>query len=123
MPDFSVRSRENLNTCECSLKQLFMEVIKEYDCTILEGHRDMETQKQYFRDGKTKTLSSKHLYLPSKAVDVMPYPIDWENKEEHYKFAAYVFSVANRLGIKVRWGGHFKGFYDAPHWEVIDDLD
>lgn len=120
MPSFSGRSRANLQTCEDDLITLFNAVIEKYDCTVLQGHRSMEEQKQLFRDGKTKTLASKHLHSPSKAVDVMPYPIDWEDIQGQHEFAAVVLATAVELGIKVKWGGHFKTFYDAPHWEIIE---
>lgn len=121
MPEFSKKSKENLNTCEEDLKRLFCEVIKYHDCTILEGHRSMERQKELFRDGKSKTLGSNHLSLPSKAVDVMPYPIQWDDIEGQHMFATAVFSKAMEMGIRVRWGGSFKSFYDAPHWEIIGE--
>ena len=121
MPKFSTKSQERLSTCHPDLIHLFEEVIKEVDCSVLEGHRTMERQKQLFRDGKSKTLASNHLYNPSKAADVMQYPIDWEDKLEQHKFATIVYKKAIELGIKVRWGGNFKSFYDAPHWELIGE--
>ena len=81
----------------------------------------MERQKELFRDGKSKTLGSNHLSLPSKAVDVMPYPIQWDDIEGQHMFATAVFSKAMEMGIRVRWGGSFKSFYDAPHWEIIGE--
>lgn len=119
MARFSVRSMDKLATCHRQLIELFNEVIKTYDCTILEGHRNMERQKKLFRDGKTKTLGSNHLSFPSRAVDVMPYPIDWNDTLGQHKFATHVYRTAISLGIKVRWGGNFKTFYDAPHWELL----
>jgi peptidoglycan L-alanyl-D-glutamate endopeptidase CwlK len=81
----------------------------------------MERQKELYREGKTKTLGSNHLPLPSKAADVMPYPIDWEDIAGQHEFATKVYAKAMELGIRVRWGGNFKTFYDAPHWEIIED--
>lgn len=119
MANFSSSSKEKLETCHPDLERLFNKVVQEIDCTIIEGHRDMEKQKQYFREGRTKTLASKHLSLPSMAVDVMPYPIDWEDKKRMYEFATFVKGVAHGMGIKIRWGGDFKSFFDAPHWELV----
>jgi len=48
------------------------------------------------------------------------YPIDWENKEKQLEFATYVYMKAIQLGIKVKWGGNFRNFYDSPHWELIN---
>lgn len=119
MARFSTRSMDKLSTCEDDLITLFNEVIKTYDCTVLEGHRDMERQKELFRSGKTKTLGSNHLSFPSRAADVMPYPIDWADQLGQHRFATHVYNTAMSLGIKVRWGGNFKNFYDSPHWELL----
>ena len=119
MPEFSFKSKERLNTCHEDLIRLFQDMIICTDCSILEGHRTMERQKELFKQGKTKTLGSKHLSLPSNAVDVMPYPIDWADLEGQHLFATKVYAKAMELGIKVKWGGNFKNFYDAPHWEII----
>ena len=120
MPSFSSSSLSKLGTCHLDLQRLFSAVVKEVDCTILEGHRTMERQKELFRTGKSKTLASRHLGDPSIAVDVMPYPIDWEDRERQKDFAICVYQKAIELGIKVRWGGTFRGFYDSPHWELIE---
>lgn len=119
MPQFSEKSQQRLSTCTQNLQDLFNEVIKERDCTILEGHRDEEAQNRAFKEGRSKAKfpQSKHNTFPSKAVDVVPYPIDWEDIDRFYEFADYVHSVASRLNIKVKWGGTFKNFFDAPHWE------
>lgn len=121
MYEFSSRSIKNLDTCCDELQLLFSTVILNYDCTIIEGHRTMERQKELFREGKSKTLGSKHLSSPSNAVDVMPYPIDWSDQHGQHVFATKVLATAIDLGIKVRWGGSFKNFYDAPHWELYDE--
>ena len=119
MPSFYTLSKQRLDTCHPDLIRLFEEVVKHYDCTILEGHRTMERQKELFRSGASKTLASKHLTSPSVAVDVVPYPIDWEDKERQLEFATYVYDIAMKMGIRVRWGGRFRNFYDSPHWELL----
>lgn len=119
MPSFSQSSKDKLATCHSDLQRLFSEVISKYDCSVLEGHRTMERQKELFREGKSKTLGSNHLSVPSNAVDVMPYPIDWDDTEGQRVFANHVYQIAMDLDIRVRWGGEFKNFYDAPHWELI----
>lgn len=120
MPAYSKRSRNNLSTCENVLQTLFNEVIKDYDCSILEGHRTLEKQKEYYATGRSKTMKSNHLYDPSRAVDVMPYPINWGDREGQHDFARFVKAKAVELGIDVRWGGDWESFYDAPHWELIE---
>lgn len=128
MPKFSGRSISKLNSCDPRLQKVFKEVIKHWDCTILEGTRDEETQNEYFRTGKSKLKfpSSKHNSLPSKAIDAAPYPIVWEDTKRFYAFAGFVIGVAATMGITLRWGGDWdsdrdfsdQSFNDLPHFEI-----
>lgn len=129
MPSFSKSSDDKLNTCHPLLQTLFREVVKNYDCTIICGHRGEKEQNEAFEKGysKLKFPKSKHNSMPSRAVDVMAYPIRWEDKSRHLHFAGYVQATADRLGIKIRWGGNFdgdqnldNGFIDRPHFELVD---
>lgn len=126
---FSDSSKAKLETCHPDLQKLFGEVIKNYDCTIICGHRNKAEQNEAFMKGysKLKYPDSKHNSFPSKAIDVMPYPINWNDKSRHLHFAGYVQAVADQLGIKIRWGGNFdgdrnldNGFLDRPHFELVD---
>lgn len=121
MPSFSKQSLDRLTTCDIRLQELFLEVIKHRDCSILEGHRPKDRQDQAVADGKSKTPwpNSKHNKSPSLAVDVMPYPIDWNDKPRLIEFAGFVQGIAAGMGIGIRWGGHFKSFFDGPHWELV----
>jgi peptidoglycan L-alanyl-D-glutamate endopeptidase CwlK len=53
-------------------------------------------------------------------VDVVPYPVDWSDICGFYEFAGFVKGIAVPLGIKVKWGGDFKTFFDGAHWELED---
>jgi len=119
MPTFSNRSSNNLATCVEPLQRLFNEVVRDYDCSVIEGHRTYEKQVENYAKGVSKTMNSNHLYNPSRAVDVMPYPIRWKDREGQQDFARFVKAKAVELGIDVRWGGDFKSIYDAPHWEIF----
>ena len=135
MASFSTSSREMLSTCHDDLISIFSTVIVDYDCKILEGHRSMERQKELFRTGSSETLGSKHLSLPSVAIDVSPYPIpkNWgadnpKDMAEFYFFAGYVKGIAKSMGITLRWGGDWDGdksftdqtFDDLVHFEVVE---
>lgn len=128
MPSFSKSSNDKLDSCDPLLQKLFREIIKHYDCTIICGHRGEKEQNDAFMKGfsKLRFPKSNHNFTPSRAVDVMPYPVNWNDKSRHLHFAGYVQATADRLGIKVRWGGNFdgdsnlnNGFLDRPHWELI----
>ena len=128
MPRFGKRSKERLATCEKDLQMVFNEVIKHVDCSILEGHRSKDRQNALYEDGKTKVRypNGRHNASPSCAVDVTPYPVDWEDRERQTLFAGFVLGVANQMGIKLRWGGDWdqdfevkdNRFDDFPHFEL-----
>ena len=46
MPSFSDKSLAKLATCDPLLQRVFREAIQNFDCTILEGHRDQARQNQ-----------------------------------------------------------------------------
>lgn len=122
MPKFSDRSKQHLLTCKDPLIELFTEVIKERDCSVLCGYRNKQDQDIAFAKGYSKVRfpNSKHNQNPSDAIDVMPYPIDWNDRLGQHEFAAYVYNKAMMMNIRVKWGGQFKTLYDAPHWELIN---
>ena len=135
MPSFSQKSRDALATCRLDLQTLFETVVQGFDCSILEGHRTEQRQNAYYdtrtANGKRRTQKrwpdSGHNNLPSTAVDVVPYPIDWEDRERFHYFAGYVFGIAHSLNIDLRWGGDWNKdfevrdnkFDDLPHWELV----
>jgi peptidoglycan LD-endopeptidase CwlK len=128
MASFGTRSLAQLRTCDVRLQQLFKEVVKRFDCSVLEGHRNEERQNMLYdmEQSKVKFPVGKHNSNPSKAVDVAPYPIDWDNRERFVLFAGFVLGIANEMGIPIRWGGDWDGdwdtketsFFDAPHFEI-----
>lgn len=121
MPKFSARSMARLQSCHPDLIRLFAEVIRHVDCTILEGHRTLERQKELYAEGKTKTLKSKHLSDPSMAIDVAPHPIDWGDRERFTYFAGFVMGTAKSMGIDLTWGGDWNGNFDLAD-NSFDDL-
>ena len=131
MPRFGKRSKERLATCEERLQEVFNEVIQFVDCSVLEGHRSQERQDKLYDEGKTKVKypRGRHNSNPSRAVDVTPYPVDWEDRERQTLCAGFVLGIARAKGIKLRWGGDWdmdfkvmdNRFDDFPHFEVRDD--
>ena len=128
MPRFGKRSRNALATCHPKLQEVFNEVIKFVDCSVLEGHRSGERQDKLFKEGKTKVKypNGRHNASPSNAVDVTPYPVRWLDRERQTHFAGFVLGMARAMGIKLRWGGDWdmdfevqdNKFDDFPHFEI-----
>ena len=130
MPYFSKRSKSRLSTCDERLQEVFTEVIKHVDCSVLEGHRSKERQNKLYDEGRTKVKypNGRHNSNPSKACDVTPYPVDWKDRERQTLFAGFVIGVARSMGYNVRWGGDWdmdfqvmdNRFDDFPHFEIKD---
>jgi len=135
MPRYSSTSQERLATCHPDLREIFAEVIQHFDNTIIEGHRSRERQNRLQREGKSQVRwpNSKHNSYPSMAVDAIPYPIDWNDRERMTLFAGYVIGVADqlfdlgRINHRVRWGGDWSmdtevkdnRFDDLVHFEIV----
>lgn len=125
---FSKLSQDRLKTCHPDLQKIFNTVINFTDCTILEGHRGKEAQNKAFAEGKSKLKwpNGMHNKLPSLAVDVTPYPIDWSDAGRLHVFAGRVLQIADEYGIELRWGGDWNGdgrtsdnrFDDLVHFEL-----
>ena len=130
MNKFSAISKERLATCDERLQMVFQQVIKYFDCSIIEGHRGEALQHLYFTQGKTKLdwPFGKHNKIPSEAVDAMPCPINWYDNKRICYFAGYVMATALSMDIKLRWGHDWDGdtdlnnqkFNDACHYELVD---
>ena len=132
MAKFGPTSKKNLSEAHSALQRLFEEVVKHHDCSVIEGHRPQAEQEKAFHSGKSKVNwpDSKHNSTPSNAVDVVPYPIDWNDKERFYYFAGIVKGIASQMGIPIRWGGDWnsnnifndQSFHDLPHFELAGTL-
>ena len=128
MAKFGKKSKMVLSTCEKDLQKVFNEVIKHVDCSVIEGHRSEKRQNELFEKGFTKVKypNGRHNSYPSRAVDVVPYPIDWDDRERFHLFAGFVLATARSMGITLRWGGDWNmnfqvddnKFDDFPHFEL-----
>lgn len=129
MPRFSKSSQDKLSTAHSDLQRLFNEVIKYFDCTVTCGYRGEIEQQLALDAGMSKAAfgHSAHNYMPSYAVDVVPYPINWKDRERMTLFGGFVLGMAAAMNIKIRWGGDWNGdtevkdnnFDDLPHFELI----
>ena len=132
MPTFGRSSKEKLATCDPILIAIMEEAIEVMDFTVLEGIRGREAQEAAFnavpQRSKARYGESKHNAFPSRAVDIAPWPIDWDDAEAFVLLAGVVMAVAHRLGYKdsIRWGGDWDSdrrtederFRDYPHFEI-----
>jgi hypothetical protein len=122
MPKFSKTSADRLATCDPKLQEIMNEVVKMYDISVLCGHRGEEAQNNAYKEGASGVQypDSNHNKVPSRAVDICPYPVDWDNINSFHYMAGIVHAVATQHGYKVRWGGGFTSMFDGPHFELVD---
>lgn len=128
MPQFSEQSKARLATCDERLQRLFAEVIRLFDCTVLCGYRSLEEQAKLKAEGRSQLVKGQHNVYPSKAVDVVPYPIDYQDRERMSLFGGFVLGVAAAMKIPIRWGGDWNmnnqvgdnKFDDLGHFEIFE---
>ena len=126
MYKFGKRSKERLKGVDHRLIMILDELIKIMDVTIIEGLRSAKRQEQLLKKGATKVKYSKH--MEGKAVDLAPYPIDWEDRATFHYMAGMVRGIGHLLNIKVRVGADWdsdgntkdNSFDDLVHIELVD---
>jgi peptidoglycan L-alanyl-D-glutamate endopeptidase CwlK len=136
MFSFSERSRLALDTCDPQLVLVAERALElsSIDFVVIEGHRSIDRQKQLFAAGASKLdgvrKMSLHNHSPSRAMDVVPWPIDWQDTRRFYILAGTILTAGRSLGITLRWGGDWDGdgqwkdqtFHDLPHFELQMEL-
>lgn len=127
---YSASSQAKLNTVHSDLRAIFELANKHWPHTIVYGSRTPEEQKRLVETGFSKTLNSKHLVQSdgfAHAVDAIPDPIDWKDRERILYFAGFVLGIAAAQGIAIRHGGDWNGnrqvkdesFFDGAHFELV----
>ena len=118
--ELSELSKKRLEGVDERLKAIVIEcaVRCSYPFNVSEGLRTEEQQREYVRQGKSRTMKSKH--LTGKAVDLYPLSmdrkvVDWSRFEE---LADLMFQVARDQGVEIVWGGHWKTLVDKCHFEL-----
>ena len=140
-----------LASCTRDIQTIFMEVIKHVDCSIIEGHRTAARQHEHWAKGRLlKTDAdakvranwentspkdqvttkdgyekvSRHQGLPSTAVDVVPYPTLWSDKDKMIELRGVVKWVQLRLlaegkiDAQVDNGADLWNGFDLPHYQI-----
>lgn len=132
MPRLGKRSKSRLKGVDPRLVDLLHEVCKYFDITVIEGLRSQERQNELVEQGKSKTKFGKH--VAGRAVDICPYPIDWDARDDFHYLGGFVLGIASQLGYNVRWGGDWSSsslkqeqrttkdnnFDDLVHFEILD---
>ena len=128
MPSFGRASQYQLDTCHSDLQKVLNEAIKHVNFSVTCGFRNQSDQDKAFADGnsKLKWPNGEHNKLPSRAVDVAPYPCDRNDAEAFTLLSGIIYGVACVMGINVRLGSDWDmdlnikehSFKDRPHVEL-----
>ena len=128
MPSFGKRSSNILKSVHPDIILVLNEVITYFDFSVISGHRGQKEQTDIFNAGNSKTPwpQSKHNKAPSWAVDIAPYPVDWDYVKQFIYLAGHIMSTAHRFGVPMRWGGDWSMnnmrtrhvFKDWGHFEL-----
>ena len=112
------RSKQNLSGVHPDLVAVvkLAITITEQDFTVIEGIRNINRQRELVKAGKSTTMNSRH--ITGHAVDMVPWPVDWDDLERFEVMAEAMKQAAGDLDIPIVWGGDWKSFYDAPHFEL-----
>ena len=137
---FSERSLNNLKGVHPKLVAVVHRAleISPIDFTVLEGVRSQARQDELWAQGRTKPgavvtwvqTSGTHGIQDDgygHAVDLAPYPIDWNDHARFDQLANTMFAAAKELDVALRWGGnwdmdaaiHERGESDSPHFELL----
>lgn len=117
---------------ECLVKVVKRAIeISIVDFTVMEGVRTLERQRELYAQGRTTpgkivTWTMKSRHIEGKAVDLVPYPLDWNDIDKFDKIKDAMLQAAKELDVNLRWGADWdndgnyreKGEYDSPHFEL-----
>lgn len=127
---FGERSLKRLGEVDERLQEVVHALLPRvpFDLTVLCGHRTEDAQEAAVLAGRSKVRfpHSKHNALPSKAVDIAPYPVDWEDLKRFEQMGREAVKVGDELGTPIRWGADWdrdgsitdERFLDFPHLEL-----
>lgn len=135
MPKFGEESIKKLETCHSDLQMVMNEAIKYINFSVLEGHRGQIAQEAAFAAGNSKLHwpYGNHNKSPSLAVDISPYPINWNDTQRFIYFAGFIMAIAQilkkegKITHSIGWGGDWnrdtelndEKFRDLGHFEVM----
>lgn len=120
MPKFGLKSLQNKKTLHPLLQEIVDEAIKHTDFSIIWGYRTKEKQNEAYAKGNSQLRFplSKHNRNPSEAMDLVPWPVDWNNIPAFEQLSKLIKWIAKEKEIEIVWGGDWKRFRDYAHYEL-----
>jgi peptidoglycan L-alanyl-D-glutamate endopeptidase CwlK len=118
------RDRKRLEGVHEDLVRVVLRASELRSFMVIQGLRTLEEQKRLFAAGKSRTMKSRH--LTGHAVDLAPLvdldgdgdtELSWEHAH-FWPIAEAMKGAAEFLKVSIVWGGDWKSFVDAPHFEL-----
>jgi peptidoglycan LD-endopeptidase CwlK len=85
------------------------------------GLRTIDDQRALVAKGASQTLNSLHRVQSTgfgHAIDLVPYPVNWDDVFRFALMGSLMFRAANEIGMPLEWGGHWRTFKDYPHFQL-----
>jgi len=136
--NFSERSLNNLKGIHPQLVKVMKAAIIDspIDFVITDGVRTTEQQKALYAKGRTVSGSivtkadgvknkSNHQAKSDGfgyAVDLYPFEngkVNLNDTKSLQIIASHILATAEKLGVKIAWGGNWKSIIDKPHFELV----
>lgn len=111
--------------------------ISAVDFSVLEGVRTPARQLELYAQGRTKPgpvvtwVKVSNHFINKKtgyghAVDLVPFPLDWDDLSKFNAISLAMMQAANELKTPIRWGADWdrdgkpreRGETDSPHFEL-----
>ena len=128
MPSFGAKSQNHLINLDHRLRLICVEAIKIFDFSIIDSYRDKQTQSVYYATGKSKLMwpHSRHNTYPSHAMDIVPYPVDFNDWQRFHYMAGIIEAISRSHNIDLVWGGDWNDnqvfadekWRDLAHFEI-----
>ena len=127
---FGTRSKQCLSNVHPDMVTICYQALdfQVMDFGVICGHRSEAEQNEAYETGKSKLQwpNSMHNSSPSRAVDLVPWPVDWNDHLAFARLAGIMDGAAAIKGFKIRWGGDWDGdgssrdqsFMDIGHFEL-----
>ena len=101
---WGLRSLQNLSGIHPDLRKVADRALQltTQDMTVIEGIRSVERQRQLLAQGHTRTMNSRH--ITGHAIDVVPWPVDWDDWDKFDSLATAFAQASRELEIPITWG-------------------
>lgn len=86
---------------------------------VTEGVRSMDRQAELAAAGASRTMRSRHLtgHAVDLAVEDGRGGVRWD-RPAYEALAAEILAAAKAENVPVEWGGHWRGLFDGPHFQL-----